>query len=70
MLVQNNLAKNEQSKIIKQSSFPWAFPIVVVCKTDGSARFCVDYRRLNDIIGKDAHPLPRIKDIFDALQGS
>ena len=68
--VQNDLAEKEQSEIIKKSSSPWAFPIVVVRKKDGSARICVDYRRLNDITRQDAHTLPRIEDIFDALRGS
>ena len=68
--VQNDLTKTEQSGIIKKYSSPWAFTIVVVRKKDGSARICVEYRRLNDISRKDAHPLPRIEDIFDVLRGS
>ncbi len=37
---------------------------------DGTPRFCVDYRKLNDVTGKDAYPLPRIDDTLDALRGS
>ena len=43
---------------------------MVVRKKDGTVRICVDYRHLNDITRKDAHPLSRIEDIFDALRGS
>ena len=68
--VQQDLAQKEQAWIIKKFTSPWAFPIVVVRKKDGSARICVDYRRLNDLTRKDAHPLPRIEDNFDALRGS
>ena len=41
------------------------------CKIkDGSYRFCVDYRKLNAVTKKDAHPLPRVDDLLDALKGS
>ena len=33
---------------------PWASPIVLAKKKDGTARFCVDFRRLNDCTRKDA----------------
>ena len=39
-------------------------------KKDGSARFCVDYRKLNSITHKDAYPLPRIDNTLDTLGGS
>ena len=43
---------------------------MVVRKTNGTARICVDYRRLNDKTKKDAHPIPRIDNIIDALRGA
>ncbi|KRY06167.1 Transposon Ty3-I Gag-Pol polyprotein, partial [Trichinella patagoniensis] len=45
-------------------------PIVLVNKKDGTCRFCVDYRQLNSVTQKDAHPLPRIDDTLDALSGA
>ena len=56
--------------VIQKSSSPWASGIVMVEKKDGSKRFCVDYRRLNDITIKDAYPLPRIDDSLDQLSGA
>ena len=42
----------------------------MVRKKDGSLRFYVDFRQLNGATVKDAHPLPRIDDLFDALHGA
>ena len=33
-------------------------------------RLCIDYRKLNSLTKNNAHPLPRIEDIFDTLSGS
>ena len=60
----------ENQGIIEPSTSPWASPIVLVEKKDGSLRFCVDYRKLNNITVKDSYPLPRIDDTLDALGGS
>ena len=56
--------------IIEPSDSPWAAPTVLVTKKDGTIRFCIDYRKLNDITRKEAYPLPRIDDSLDTLGGA
>ena len=43
---------------------------MLVTKKDSSIRFCVDYRKLNQVTIPDVYPLPRIDDTLDALGGN
>ena len=65
-LLQEMLSRN----VISPLKSPWASPIVLVKKKDGSTRFCVDYRKVNEVTRKDAYPLPRVDDSLDTLAGS
>ncbi|XP_074532106.1 uncharacterized protein LOC141795198 [Halichoeres trimaculatus] len=61
------LAGMLEKGVIRESCSPWAAPIVLVRKKDGSWRFCVDYRKLNAVTHKDAFPLPRIEETLTSL---
>ena len=65
--VLNDMLKNG---VVERSTSPWASPIVLVRKKDGSTRFCVDYQKVNQITHKDAYPLSRIDATLDAMAGS
>lgn len=63
------LTKMLAAKVIEPSSSPWASSSVIVRKKDGTFRFCVDYRRLNEVTVGNAYPLPRIDEILDSFHG-
>ena len=50
---------------IRPSSSLWGAPVLFAKKTDGSLRFCMDYRALNKLTIKDLYPLPHHKDLLD-----
>ena len=60
----------EEQGVVQPSISPWASPVVLVPKKDGSQRFCVDYRRLNALTKRDVYRLPRIDDILDTAGGA
>lgn len=44
------------TRAVRKSRSPWAFPIVLAPKKDGTARLCVDFRELNAITVRDSYP--------------
>jgi len=66
-IIADQIKKMLKMKVIEASHSAWASPVVIVPKKNGKARFCVDYRRLNNITKKGAYPLPRIEDCLDSL---
>ena len=53
--------------IIQESNSTWSSPTILVKKKDGTTRFCIDYRRLNQVTKVDAYPLPHIEDTLNTL---
>jgi hypothetical protein len=56
--------------VVEPACGEWRSNVVLVKKKDGSLRFCIDYRQLNDITRKDVYPLPRIDVCLDSLSGA
>ena len=72
--VEREIAEEQVANLLKDgkivpSHSPWASPLVLVKKKDGSPRLCCDYRKLNNVTVKDSYPLPRIDDILMSLGG-
>ena len=61
------VSEMDEQEIVESSSSPWCSPVVLFWKKDDSTRFCVDYRKLNDVTRKDSFPLPRADVTLDAL---
>lgn len=53
--------------VIEKSDSPYASPIVLVRKPDGSVRFCVDFRKLNRITVFDPEPIPNPENLMARL---
>ena len=54
-------------RVIEPTDSAYTAPVVLVSKKDGSTRFCIDYRRLNNITVFDPEPMNQPDDIFAKL---
>ena len=59
-----------QQGIIEPAISGWTSKVVLMPKKEGSLRFCVDCRRLNEVSKKDSYALPRIDTCLDAMSGA
>jgi hypothetical protein len=59
----------EREGIVQRSTSPWASPLHMVPKKDGSWRPCGDFRRLNLVTEADVYPLPNMLDFSDRISG-
>lgn len=66
-LTREQVQRMQDMGVIEPCSSEWASPIVLVPKSDGTMRFCIDYRKLNERTVRDSYPLPRMDDCLDSL---
>jgi hypothetical protein len=69
-IVEEEISKMLKEGVIRPSSSPWASPVTLQPKKDGSIRFCIDYRKVNAVTVRDSHPIPNIQQLFDSLAGA
>ena len=60
----------QENGVMSPSSSPWASPVVLVCKKNGTLHFCIDYRELSPVTKADTFPLPCIDDLLDQLNNA
>uniref|UniRef100_A0A8C5QJQ2 Gypsy retrotransposon integrase-like protein 1 n=1 Tax=Leptobrachium leishanense TaxID=445787 RepID=A0A8C5QJQ2_9ANUR len=68
--LREQLNKLQRTKVIQESRSPYASPIVLVRKKNGSVRLCIDYRTLNRRTIPDQYAPPRIEDALQCLSGA
>jgi hypothetical protein len=69
-IIEESIEKMLKMGIVEPSDSNWSSPIVLVIKSDGSERFCVDYHKLNKITIEDTYPMPSIESKLNKLNGS
>jgi hypothetical protein len=67
--IEEQIAQLLSEDVIEESDSPWAAPAILV-RQKGKDRFCIDYRKLNEVTKADQYPLPRIDDILSQFSGN
>ena len=70
LAVKEYLVDNLHKGFIVPSSAPFASPVLFVAKPGGGLRFCIDYRKLNNLTRKDQHPLPLIDETLARISNA
>ena len=66
-MIEEEITKMLKNGTIRKSNSPWAAPVVLTNKADGSKRMCVDFREINKVTIKDAYPAPHLEESLDPL---
>ena len=67
LVLRKTLTELLNNGFIRVTNLPAAAPVIFVKKPGEGLRFCVDYRRLNEINQKDSYPIPRIDETLRTI---
>jgi hypothetical protein len=62
-IIEENIAQLLSDDVIEESDSPWAAPAILVHQK-GKDRFCIDYRKLNEVTKADQYPFPELTTSF------
>jgi len=62
--------QNVKNGLMEPCSSPYAAPVLLVKKQNGTWRLVCDYRKLNNVTISDSYPLPEIADLVTSLSQS
>ena len=69
MEVEKQVSEILRLGVIVPAVTDWSSPVTLAPKRDGTYRFCIDYRKLNDITRKDSFPVPRLDEALSIWRG-
>ena len=68
--VNSEIQKLLDNGLLVKLKSPWALPLLLVKKKDGTNRVVIDYCKINDTTKKNSYPLPRIDNALDVFSGA
>lgn len=69
-IIDDEVSKMLAQGVIEESASPWSSPVVIVEKKNNKYRFCIDFRKINDVTEKDAYMLPQVNATIDKLRNA
>ncbi|KAL7304638.1 hypothetical protein TKK_0002885 [Trichogramma kaykai] len=67
-IIDAEVEKMTKQGVIEPSTSAWSSPIVLAKKKQGEYRFCIDFKKINEVSEIDAYPLPQIEAILNKLR--